>query len=175
MMLRAWHERYPSATLHGVELQPYMLQTARRMASEVGATIHEADLHTVALPLADASVDAILSTAVVHEMREPIGMLREAHRLLGPDGRLMLMDWIRVPLSQYLTRWDDDPLAPEADPESRASRIDHFMEHNKLSREDLLWLIDRCGFAVEHTLERGDGQFLWLVARPRSPAVSPAP
>ena len=61
---------------------------------------------------------------------------------------------------------DDDPFAPDADPETRAFRLDHFMEHNKLSRDDLLWLVRRCGFEVETSVDRGDGQFLWLVARP---------
>lgn len=166
LMLRAWRERYPAATLHGVELQPYMLQTARTIAHEVGATVHEADLHTVSLPLPDASVDAILSAVVIHEMREPIGMLREARRLLRPAGRLMVMDWVRVPLPQYLAQWDDDPFAPEVSPEARADRLDHFMEHCKLGRDDLQWLVERCGFTIETTRDRSHGQFLWLVARP---------
>lgn len=165
LMLRDWRERFPTATLHGVELQPYMLQTAREIAREVGATLHEADLHTLALPLPDASVDAILSAVVIHEMREPIGMLREAKRLLRPSGRLMIMDWVRVPLPQYLASWDDDPFAPDVDPETRADRLDHFMEHCKLGRDDLLWLVERCGLTVETSQLRGAGQFLWLIAR----------
>ena len=166
LMLQHWRERWPAATLHGVELQPYMLDTARTMAQQAGATLHEVDLHTLALPLASGSVDAILCSMVLHEMREPIGLLREARRLLGPEGRLMLMDWVRVPLPQYLAGWDDDPFALDAEPEIRAFRLDHFMEHNKLSRDDLLWLVRRCGFEVETSVDRGDGQFLWLVARP---------
>ena len=165
-MLRAWHQRWPQATLHGVELQPYMLDTARKVAQEVGATLHEADLHTMDLPLPDATLDAALCSMVVHEMREPIGMLREVRRLLKPQGRLLIMDWVRVPLPQYLAGWDDDPFALDAEPEIRAFRLDHFMEHNKLSRDDLLWLVRRCGFEVETSVDRGDGQFLWLVARP---------
>lgn len=167
LMLRNWRERWPKATLHGVELQPYMLQTAREVAREVDATVHEADLHTASLSLPDGSLDAILCAVVIHEMSEPLGMLREARRLLAPEGRLMVMDWVRVPLAQYLARWDDDPFAAEASPDERSDRFDHFMEHNKFSRDDLLWLVDRCGFEVEATLDRGDGQFLWLVARPR--------
>lgn len=166
LMLRAWRQRFPEATLHGVELQPYMLQTAREVANEVDATLHEADLHTVSLPLPDASLDAALCAVVVHEMSEPIGMLREVRRLLRPQGRLLLMDWVRVPLPQYLEGWDDDPFGPGVDSDARASRLDHFMEHNKFSRDDLLWLVDRCGLTVETTVDRGNGQFVWLVARP---------
>lgn len=166
LMLRAWRQRWPDAALHGVELQPYMLDTARSLATEVGATLHEADLHTASLPLLDGSVDGILCSMVVHEMREPIGMLREARRLLRPSGRLMIMDWVRVPLAQYLAGWDDDPFDPGVDAKTRADRIDHFMEHNEFSREDLLWMVGKCGLTVQTSTERGDGQFLWLVAHP---------
>ena len=169
LMLRRWRDRWPNAKLHGVELQPYMLDTAKDVAQQATATLHEADLHTLRLPLPDRSVDAILCAMVIHEMREPIGMLREARRLLAPHGRLMIMDWVRVPLARYLARWDDDPLQDDAEPESRAERIDHFMEHNKFSRDDLLWLVERCGLTVQTTLDRNDGQFLWLVASAARP------
>lgn len=166
LMLEAWRQRFPQASLHGVELQSYMLDTARKVGQRIDASIHEADLHTVRLPLADGTADAVLSTAVIHEMREPVGMLREVRRLLAPTGRLVLMDWVRVPLTQYLGAWDDDPLAADAEPELRANRIDHFMEHNKFSADDLRWLVERCGFVIETALERRSGQFLWIVARP---------
>ncbi|MCX4242913.1 class I SAM-dependent methyltransferase [Paraliomyxa miuraensis] len=165
LMLRAWRERYPTAVLHGVELQPYMLTTARELATETKATLHETDLHTLSLPLPDASVDAILCAVVIHELREPIGMLREAKRLLRSTGRLLVMDWVRVPLTQYLEAWNEDPFDPTASPELRADRLDHFMEHCKYSRDDLWWLVERCGLTIETAKERADGQFLWLVAR----------
>jgi SAM-dependent methyltransferase len=166
LMLQAWRQRWPQAELHGVELQPYMLETARKLAAEVDATVHDADLHTVRLALPDASVDAALSAVVIHEMREPVGMLGEIRRLLRPEGRLMLMDWVRVPLSQYLAEGADDLFAPDGAADVRADRIDHFMEHNKFSIEDLRWLVERAGFAVEAQHVRGDGQFVWWALRP---------
>lgn len=167
LMLEAWRKRWPRAKLHGVELQPYMLKTAHETASRVGARVFDQDLHTVRLPLSQGSVDAILCAVTIHEMREPVGMLQEARRLLTKDGCLFVMDWVRVPLSQYLGRFDDDALAPGVDPEVRADRFDHFMEHNKYSREDLTWLLTHLGFEVETTVERGGGQFVWAICRPR--------
>ncbi len=166
LMLEAWRERWPQAELHGVEVQPYMLDTARGVATRAAATVHEADLHTVRLPVADGSVDAVLCSAVIHEMSEPIGLLREIRRLLSPSGRLLLMDWVRVPLPQYLGTSDEDVFDAGVPAETRAHRLDHFMEHNKFSAEDLRWMVERSGFRIETTQERAEGQFLWIVAQP---------
>lgn len=164
LMLGQWRKRWPEATLHGVELQPYMLQTAQQQAAAADATLHEADLHTVELPLPDGSLDAVLSAAVIHEMAEPIGMLAEIRRLLAPDGRLMVMDWLRVPLSQYVQRFDDDPLTAATDPQTRAHHLDHFMEHNKFTRDDLVHLLTRAGMITQDVQVRNEGQFGWIVA-----------
>jgi ubiquinone/menaquinone biosynthesis C-methylase UbiE len=166
LMLRAWRERFPAASLHAVEIQPYMLETARRIAAETGATLHEADLHTLALPLPDASVDAALCSMVVHEMREPIGMLREVRRLLRPTGHFVLFDWVRVPLREYLERQGDPDLARNPDPAHRADRLEHFMEHNRYALDDLAWLLGETGFRVERTVPWGGGQFAILIAQP---------
>lgn len=168
LMLEQWRKRWPEAELHGVELQEYMLEVARPNAEKARATLHEQDLHQVSLPLADGSLDAVLCAVVIHEMREPIGMLREARRLLAPGGRLFLMDWVRVPLEQYLAGSDPDPFGHESSPEQRADRLDHFMEHNKFSRDDLLLMLERTGFSPKTTISRGDGQFLWVVASPQT-------
>ncbi|MFN3197296.1 MAG: class I SAM-dependent methyltransferase [Bradymonadia bacterium] len=161
LMLRAWRQRFPNAQLHGVELQPYMLATARAIAKEVDGTIHAADLQTLVLDLPDHSVDAALLSMVVHEMGEPVGLMREIKRVLKPGGRLVLMDWVRVPLSQYLERFDGNVFEVEAD--ARVRRFDHFMEHNKFSRDDLLFILSQTGFTACHEEARGGGQFIRLV------------
>jgi len=168
LMFERWRTRWPDAELHGVELQEYMLEVARPNADKAKATLHEQDLHSVRLPLPDGSLDAVLCAVVVHEMREPIGMLREIRRLLAPTGRLFLMDWVRVPLEQYLGDTEPDPFGSEASPEHRADRLDHFMEHNKFSRDDLMLLLERTGFSAKSTVTRGNGQFLWVVAGPQT-------
>jgi SAM-dependent methyltransferase len=42
------------------------------------------------LPIADASVDAVLCSQVLEHVFEPDGFLREIHRVLRPGGRLLL-------------------------------------------------------------------------------------
>jgi ubiquinone/menaquinone biosynthesis C-methylase UbiE len=171
LMMRAWRERYPTAALHAVEVQPYMLETAREVAEETGSTIHEADLHALALDLPDGSVDGALCAMVVHEMLEPVGLFTEIARLLAPEGRLMLIDWVRVPLPDYLKRFDDGDMT-QASAAERANRLEHFMEHNKYSVEDLTWLMRAAGLEAESVDVYGDGQFVRLVSRRKRGPIS---
>lgn len=171
LMMRAWRERYPDARIHAVELQPYMLETARDIAGETGSTLHEADLHALALDLPDGIVDGALCSMVVHEMKEPLGLFTEVARLLAPEGRFMLIDWIRVPLPTYLARFDDGDLA-SADAPTRQNRLEHFMEHNKYSLDDLGWLLRTAGLAEESVDVYGGGQFVRIVGHRRRGPIS---
>lgn len=166
LMFNAWRERYPQAILHGADLQSYMLEGAKKNAVIADAVVHEGDLHQLRLPLADASVDGVLLSMVLHEMLEPLGVLREARRLLKPTGRLVILDWVRVPLPQYLEADEGNPFAEDATFEHRMDRFVHFMEHNKYSSEDLAWILQKVGFDVRRTAPRNNGQHIRLVARP---------
>ena len=97
LMLRAWHQRWPQATLHGVELQPYMLDTARKVAQEVGATLHEADLHTMDLPLPDASCDLAVVIATLGEIPDRYAAMLELRRVLKPGARLAVSEELPDP------------------------------------------------------------------------------
>jgi len=166
LMLNAWRERYSGAVLHGADLQSYMLESAKKNAVLADAVVHEGDLHQLRLPLADASVDAVLLSMVLHEMLEPIGVLREARRLLKPAGRLVILDWIRAPLSQYLQGDDEDVFSDATSFEKRMDRFTHFMEHNKYCSDDLSWILQQLGFEVRRLAPRNDGQHIRLVAVP---------
>ncbi|HPH64189.1 MAG TPA: class I SAM-dependent methyltransferase [Kofleriaceae bacterium] len=164
LLLRAWKERYPAARVLGVDVQPYMLEAARTVATDVGGEIVECDLHALALPLPDNSVDGIVLSMVIHEMHEPVGLLREAHRVLR--GRMVISDWVRSPLQTYLQRWPlEESLQLSSPAEKRAHHFDHFMEHCKYTAADVTWLVQELGFVIESATERQNGQFLTLVVR----------
>jgi SAM-dependent methyltransferase len=92
-MLRSVH---PRARLVGVELSPYMLALYRaKHALAVGeADLVEADLTHTKLPAKGAR--GVSLSFVLHELPTSVvrEALREAHRLLEPGGRLVILDGI---------------------------------------------------------------------------------
>ncbi|ROR34522.1 class I SAM-dependent methyltransferase [Inmirania thermothiophila] len=167
LFLRALVERYPGARAIGVECAPYMLDAAGELPG--GCEMAREDLHDPHLPLADGSVDAALASVVLHEMNQPVRALQETARCLRRGGRLMVLEWVRVPLRRYLE--EEGHLPAAFDPATPAAELAdifvHFVEHNRYTVEDLEYLLQRTGFAVlERVLLRG-GRFVRLVAERR--------
>jgi len=76
----------------GVDMTLSMLrQASQRLPRSVPLLCAACD----AVPLRSACVDVIVSTSALHYMRDPIGVLREARRLLAPGGTIIVGDWCR--------------------------------------------------------------------------------
>jgi ubiquinone/menaquinone biosynthesis C-methylase UbiE/DNA-binding HxlR family transcriptional regulator len=74
-----------------VDSSPQMLETLRRRLEGVSKVEARAgDLE--ALPIEDASIDLGFMLLVLHYIVEPADALAEAHRVLRPGGRLILVD-----------------------------------------------------------------------------------
>ncbi len=164
VMLRTLKDRYPAARVIGVEAAPYMLAAARA-SLPAGAELLEADLHDPSLPLADNSVDAALAAVVLHEMNQPVRALQEVRRLLKPGGRLCVLDWVRAPLAQYLAaEGREDVFTPQCDTETLEDVFIHFIEHNRFSSDDLVFMLVRTGFKVLSVTPLRNGQFARIFA-----------
>jgi arsenite methyltransferase len=77
----------------GVDMTATMLERAHQSATEMGlenVELHESLIE--ALPLADASVDVVISNGVIDLVPDKDAVLDEIDRVLRPGGRLQLAD-----------------------------------------------------------------------------------
>jgi arsenite methyltransferase len=77
----------------GVDMTPAMLQKARENASKTGHTLVEfREGYLEDLPIADESVDVVISNGVINLTPEKEKALAEAYRILKPGGRMQIAD-----------------------------------------------------------------------------------
>ena len=87
----------PDARLTGIDLSPEMLELARVRALELGREVRLLEGDAQALDLEDQSFDTVvfsLSLCTVPDVRRAVA---EAHRVLRPGGRLLLVEHVRSP------------------------------------------------------------------------------
>ena len=128
---------YPQGIrLTAIELSPEMLAIAERRAEELGS---DADLRlgdAQALEFPDESFDTVAITLGLCTIPDSRQAIREAHRVLRPGGRLLLLEHVRSPsLAVRTVQRLLDPLAVR-------------FEGDHLLRDPLDYLESE-GFAVE--------------------------
>jgi ubiquinone/menaquinone biosynthesis C-methylase UbiE len=100
------------AHVHALDGAPAMIEAARRnLAAFTNVTYHVTD--GGALPMEDASVDAVLANMYLHHCPDPAAAIREMARILRPGGRLVITDmdrhtheWLRAEMADEWLGFD---------------------------------------------------------------------
>ena len=79
-------------TASGFDASAGMLEEARKNARALGLSIEFLEADAAALPISDASLDAVLSRNVLWNLPDPEVALRDWFRALKPGGRLFYAD-----------------------------------------------------------------------------------
>jgi ubiquinone/menaquinone biosynthesis C-methylase UbiE len=91
--------RRPDLTVHGVDLEPGMIEVAVQHAERenLADRVHFTAADLADLPLPDGSIDMVVSTASLHHWADVGAVIASLGRVLRPDGRMWIYDLRPVP------------------------------------------------------------------------------
>jgi ubiquinone/menaquinone biosynthesis C-methylase UbiE len=89
----------PNGSVHGIDPSAEMINVARGKAERAGLAIDYRVAGIEALPLPDDSIDAVLSSLMMHHLPTDLKRigLAEIRRVLKPGGRAVIVDFERRP------------------------------------------------------------------------------
>ena len=136
-----------SGRVIGVDMTPEMIDKARENAQKDGYENIEFRLGEIEnLPVADNSVDVIISNCVINLSPDKARVFREAFRVLRPGGRLMVSD---ITLLKELPDFIRDPVAAYVGCLSGALMKDEYLSVIKEAGLQEVRVVDEAIFPVE--------------------------
>jgi len=137
----------PGGHVIGVDMTPAMLAKAERNKARVGLDNVEFRQGFIeALPVADGTVDVILSNCVINLSPDKPAVFREAYRVLRPGGRLAASDMMTIGLFAAEERAD---LSAWAGCVSGAEDVAHYVAAMRAAGFEDISIVDKATPAEE--------------------------
>lgn len=96
----------PGMDITAVDISEEMLRRAARRARVYPGRLRLLKADALALPFPDASFDTAVTSCTMCSVPDPVRALRELHRVLRPEGRLLMFEHVRS--RQFLLGWTLD-------------------------------------------------------------------
>ncbi|MBI2756749.1 MAG: class I SAM-dependent methyltransferase [Chloroflexi bacterium] len=102
----AFPEQRPGLDITAIDISDEMLRRAARRARTYRGSLRLLKADALALPFPDGSFDTAVTSCAMCSVPDPVRALRELHRVLRPDGRLLMFEHVRS--RQLLLGWTLD-------------------------------------------------------------------
>jgi len=148
----------PTGRVHGVDASPEMIAQARAKAEKAGVDVAFDVARAESLPVADASVDVVLSTLMLHHLPAVVRerFVGEIRRVLKPGGRVLAVDF-------------------EPPAQKRGGLISRMHRHGHVPLREIVALLERAGLRLDEqgAVRASDLQFA-LAHRPAPNVAAPS-
>ena len=100
-------KRSPSINIFGIDLSRKLIITARLNALEAGVAerLRFEVGNAARLRIEDNSCDMVISTGMLHSLKDPVRVLKECYRVLKPGGEAWIYDPAKVTSQIDVKKW----------------------------------------------------------------------
>lgn len=162
LFLRDINKHYPQIFAVGVDESSAMVNYARSLKlPKERIRFYKKDISTKSLNIKGKPFKFITMNFVFHHLPSPLNLMHNLKNgLLAKNGCLIIYDWVRTTLEEYI---EFHKLMGREMPEDTAFEM--FSEHGKYTSEDLVWLFKREGFKMKEEKAITNLHHLFLFTR----------
>jgi ubiquinone/menaquinone biosynthesis C-methylase UbiE len=151
--------RSPSIKVDGIDLTRKFIKMARENAARAGVAdkLHFEVGNAAKLQFEDSSYDMVISTGMLHMLKDPIKVLRECYRVLRIGGEAWIYDPAQVSSQIDIRRWKASLTFGERFLYGLFTLLRPFNPLHTYNREQVVEMIAATNFK-EYWIEEGDNE-----------------